>query len=96
MSQHSLADTITANLAAPAARAFAIFPNGAIRRTPGSKPTGCTVAQLADGTTVWLNGVKLRLPERRYSLATDHPASGIPGRAAFDRDLWDALAEVSR
>ena len=95
MSQQTLADIITANLAAPA-RAFDIFANGTIRRTPGSQPTGCTVAQLADGTTVWLDGVKLRLPERRYSLATNHPASGIPGRAVFDRDLRAALAEMSR
>ena len=91
----TLDDIITANLAAPA-RAFDIFSNGTIRRTPGSQPTGCTVAQLAEGTTVWLDGVRLRLPSRRYSLATNHPASGIPGRATFDRDLQDALAEVSR
>ena len=76
---------------------FDIFTNGTIRRrTPGSQLTGCTVEQLADGTTVWLDGVRLLLPTRRYSLATDQPASGIPGRAVFDRDLRDALAEVSQ
>ena len=77
-------------------RTFTIFANGTIRRTPGSQPTGCTVAQLADGTTVWLDGVRLLLPAPRYALSTDTPASGIPGRAAFDCDLLDALAEVSR
>ena len=77
-------------------RTFLICTNGTIRRAPGSQPTGCTVAQLANSTAVWRDGIRLLLPAPRYSLATDHPASGIPGRAAFDCDLLDALAEVSR
>ena len=77
-------------------RTFSICTNGTIRRTPGSKPTGCTVAQLANSTAVWRDGVRLLLPEPRYALSSDTPASGIPGRAEFDRDLLDALAEVSR
>ena len=92
--RQTLEDAITANLAAPAGRAFDIFANGTIRRTPGSQPTGCTVAQLADGTTVWLDGVRLLLPAPRYALSTDTPASGIPGRPVFDRDLRAALAEI--
>lgn len=38
---------------------------------------------------VWL----LELPRNRYSLATDRPASGNPGRADFERDFLAAIGQ---
>lgn len=51
-----------------------------------------SVAQERDGTIVRdRHGERVNMPHARYSLAFDRPDSGIPGRADFERDLWDAL-----
>ena len=70
---------------------FTLYTNGQIMFAADRGFTGCTVAQEPDGTAVWRNGARLHLPARRYALSTDTPASGIPGRAAFERDLHNAL-----
>lgn len=55
-----------------------------------------TAQQTAAGTVVRTpDGVRIDLPERCYSLATDRPASGVPGRADFERDLRAALTPAS-
>ena len=38
---------------------------------------------------------EITLPEDRYSLAHDQPASGNPGRARFEADLRAALGALS-
>lgn len=51
-----------------------------------------SVAQERDGTIVRnRHGERVTMPHARYALACDKPASGLPGRADFERDLWDAL-----
>ena len=59
----------------------------------GNRPVA-SVAQTAEGTRVYRldDGKTIDLPSNVYSLATDRPASGVPGRADFERDLIAALA----
>lgn len=53
-----------------------------------------SVRQTASGTEVFrlTDGSPVPMPSSVYSLAADKPASGIPGRADFERDLRAALA----
>lgn len=39
-------------------------------------------------------GEVVPMPEHRYSLACDAPASGVPGRRMFEADLVAAFAEM--
>lgn len=63
--------------------------------------TGLAVTQDADGTRVYtpecrITGIEYRRHQmhyRRYSLACDTPASGIPGRGQFEADIR-AILEV--
>ena len=56
--------------------------------------TVASVAQTAEGTRVYrlADGRAINLPSNVYSLAADKPASGVPGRSEFERDLIAALA----
>ena len=63
----------------------------------GSTSTGYGVKQTKTGTIVYVTDdgrrakkAEIRLPAERYSLATDAPASGVAGRAQFERDFMDA------
>jgi hypothetical protein len=57
--------------------------------------TGLSVTQKKDRTVVYvpesrISGVRYKefqMPSARYSLAHDAPASGVAGRADFERDL---------
>lgn len=53
--------------------------------------TRITVKQTADGTLVrYYYGSEVftyDMPHKTYSLACDNPASGIAGRAQFERDI---------
>lgn len=55
------------------------------------------VRQTRDGTQVvrMSDGALIELPAARYSLAHDRPASGVPGRRDFERDLL-AVIETER
>ena len=67
--------------------------------------TGLGVTQAKEGTVVYtvetynrftnLDGAKYKthqMPQVRYSLAHDKPASGAAGRADFERDLLALIA----
>lgn len=58
------------------------------------------VRQEREGTRVWRKSrdgravyEPIELPRNRYSLATDRPASGNPGRADFERDFLAAIGQ---
>lgn len=60
------------------------------------KTTQIRVVQHSAHTGVYvLNGEEIKMPSPRYALSTDRPASGVPGRAAFERDLRAAIARAS-
>lgn len=62
----------------------------------GNRPVA-SVVQTAYGTRVYLlnDGRAINLPSNVYSLASNRPASGVPGRAQFEADFLRALAEQS-
>ena len=70
---------------------------------------GLSVAQRGNGTVLYRREIpagwsasipagqvyaEVPLPEARYSLAHDHPASGNPGRAAFEEAVRAYLAQA--
>lgn len=79
-----------------------IYDNGSIEG-PGLTvygPRQGRVTQELDETVVTISDAtgrrRLPLPHPRYSLASDAPASGVPGRAAFERDLLAALQAANQ
>jgi hypothetical protein len=65
------------------------------------KHTGFGVIQDKNGTRVYKcveaeggETFNVKLPNERYALSCDKPASGNPGRAQFDADLEAALARL--
>ena len=73
-----------------------IYTNGAIE-IDGAQ-TGMMVSQLETGTRVRRHGAPgenctvVTLPQQRYALSHDHPASGVAGRAQFEADIRALLA----
>lgn len=56
------------------------------------KSTGYGVTQTSKQTAVYaIDGERVTMPHQRYALSTDHPASGMPGRLDFQRDLIAAI-----
>ena len=50
--------------------------------------TGLHVTQLADCTVVYsLPWQEHKMPHTRYSLVSDEPASGVPGKTQFKQDV---------
>jgi len=67
------------------------------------KRTALAVTQRESGTVVYtpesrINGqayVEHKLPHQRYSLAHDAPASGVAGRAQFEVDVQQLIANLA-
>lgn len=57
--------------------------------------------QKRDGTVVYSAGhgganyKEFPMPSKRYSLACDNPASGVPGRAQFETDIRALIQSVT-
>lgn len=61
------------------------------------RDTGLYVTQAPEGTRVYdTHGNTLAMPAQRYSLASNNPASGVPGRQQFAADLRALLATLAR
>jgi hypothetical protein len=71
--------------------------------TLDGKNTGLGVKQTAAQTVVYSRPridatvayQSHAMPCARYSLATDAPASGVPGRAAFERDVRAMIEDAA-
>lgn len=67
-----------------------IYTNGNI--SINGADTGLSVSQTKDGTLLFkANGEAVQLPHNRYALSCSSPASGVPGRVEFERDLLNIL-----
>lgn len=67
-----------------------IYTNGKI--SINGADTGLSVSQTKDGTLlIKANGEAVQLPQNRYALSCSKPASGVPGRDEFERDLLNIL-----
>ena len=77
---------------------FTIYTNCSI--DVDGQITGLGVCQDPDGTRVYTRedaagGYRVhQMPSPRYALSCDNPASGVPGRAEFERDVRALLKNL--
>lgn len=64
--------------------------------------TGLAVTQRSSGTVVYTpegpstQYAEHKMPQERYSLAHDHPASGAAGRQQFENDIRAMIAAAAK
>lgn len=56
---------------------------------------GLSVVQTTKRTIVFNFFKEYELPKQRYSLSTDFPDSGMPGRLEFEQDIKNLLEEIN-